>query len=203
MDPEILAAGADEVAAYLSDLHGVGRRFVTRRPTSRPRTWLDAYAESARFWFLSMEDAALIAALCHLDAEGTRNPRAYAKIGQWLRDMSADDAEHRRRSTRLARLLAEAFDTPGASPAPLDSAGVRTLYVQQLRINRLHARVVECFQTLPPVSWLPVLGDEDGCITMTDAGWTRRAAVAFLTAFLGADERTIRRHIDKRTRLRD
>jgi hypothetical protein len=203
-DLEVLAAGADEVAAYLTDLHAVGRRFATRRSTPRPRTWLDAYAESARFWFLSMEDAALIAALCHSDAEGARNPRAYAKIEQWWRDMTADDAEHRRRSTRLARLLAEALDPPGASPAPLDSTRVRALYVQQLRINRLHVGVVERFQTLPPVSWLPVLGDEDGgWVTMTDAGWARRAAVAFLAAFLGVDERTIRRHIKKGKRRSD
>ena len=131
MDPEVIAVGADEVAAYLTDLHAVGRRFATRRPTSRPPTWLDAYGESARFWFLSMEDAALIATLCHSDAEGARNPRAYAKIEQWWCDMSADDAEHRRRSTRLARLLAEAFDPPGAAPAPLDSTRVRALYGQR------------------------------------------------------------------------
>lgn len=203
-DLEVLAAGAHEVAAYLTDLHAVGRRFATLRTTPRPRTWLDAYAASARFWFLSMEDAALIAALCHSDAKGAHNPRAYAKIEQWWRDMTADDAEHRRRSTRLARLLAEALDPPGASPAPLDSARVRALYVQQLRINRLHVGVVERFQTLPPVSWIPVLGDEDGgCVTMTDAGWVRRAAVAFLAAFLGVDERTIRRHIKKGKRRSD
>jgi hypothetical protein len=87
-DPAVLAAGAREVAAYLTGLHAVGRRFATntRRPTPRPRTWVEAYAESARFWFLSMEDAALIAALCHSDAEGSRHPQAEAKIGQWWHD---------------------------------------------------------------------------------------------------------------------
>jgi hypothetical protein len=132
-DPEVLAAGAREVAAYLQDLHAVGRRFAARtgRPTPRPRTWFDAYAESARFWFLSVEDAALIAVLCHSDAEGSRNPQAEAKIEQWWHDMTADDAEHRRRSTRLARLLAEALDPPGDLPSPLDTARVRALYVQR------------------------------------------------------------------------
>jgi hypothetical protein len=203
-DPEVLAARAPaEVAAYLQDLHAVGRRFATntRRPTPRPRTWLDAYAESARFWFLSVEDAALIAVLCHSDAEGSRNPQAAAKIEQWWHDMTADDAEQRRRSTRLARLLAEALDPPGGPPSPLDSARVRTLYVQRRRINRLHAGLIEHFPTLPPVSWLPVLRDDDGAfVTMADAGWARRAAVAFLAAFLGVDERTIRRHIKKARR---
>ncbi|MDP9143164.1 MAG: hypothetical protein M3N43_00425, partial [Actinomycetota bacterium] len=49
-DPDVLAAGAREGAAYLQDLHAVGRRFAARtgRPTPRSRTWLDAYAESAR-----------------------------------------------------------------------------------------------------------------------------------------------------------
>jgi hypothetical protein len=202
-DPEVLAAGARDVAAYLQDLHAVGRRFATntRRRQPRPWTWLDAYAESARFWFLSMEDAALIAELCRSDAEGSRHPQAYAKIEQWWHDMTADDAEQRRRSTRLARRLAEALDPPGAPPSLLDSARVRVLYVQRRRINRLHAGLVERFPTLPPISWLPVLRDDDGAfVTMADAGWARRAAVAFLAAFLGVDERTIRRHIKKARR---
>jgi hypothetical protein len=204
-DPEVLAAGAREVAAYLQDLHAVGRRFAThpRRPTPRPRAWLNAYAESPRFWFLSVEDAALIAALCHSDAEGPRNPQAEAKIEQWWHDMTADDAEHRRRSTRLARLLAEALDPPGGRPSPLDTARVRALYVQRRRINRLHAELVERFPTLPPISWLPVLrDDEDRFVTMTDAGWVRLAAVTFLAAFVGVDERTIRRHLKEAQRLR-
>jgi hypothetical protein len=204
-DPEVLAAGAREVAAYLQDLHAVGRRFAThtRLPTPRPRTWLAAYAEAARFWFLSVEDAALIAVLCHPDAEGSRNPQAEAKIEQWWHDMTADDTEHRRRSTRLARLLAEALDPPGGLPSPLDTARVRALYVQRRRINRLHAGLVERFPTLPPISWLPVLRDDEGrFVTMADAGWVRLAAVTFLAAFVGVDERTIRRHLEEARRLR-
>lgn len=189
------------MAAYLEDLHAVGRRFAAKRPTSRPRTWLHAYAESARFWFLSIEDAALMAALCHSDAEWSRHPQAQAKIEQWLHDVTADDGEHRRRSAHLARVLAEALDPPGTPPSALDSSRVRALYVQRRQINRLHAELVGRFQMLPPVSWLPVLRDEDGAfVTMADAGWARRAAVAFLAAFLGVDERTIRRHIKKARR---
>jgi hypothetical protein len=204
-DPDVLASGAREVAAYLTDLHAVGRRFATNTRRRQPRhwTWLDAYAESARSWFLSMEDAALIAALCHSsDAERSRNPQAYAKIEQWWHDVTADDAEHRRRSTRLARLLAEALDPPGAPPTSLDSSRVRALYVQRRRINRLHAGVVERFPTLPPISWLPVLRDEDGgFVSMADVGWVRLAAVGFLAAFVGVDERTIRRHLKEAKRL--
>jgi hypothetical protein len=75
-EPDVLTAAAREGEAYLQDLHAVGRRFATNTRRRQPRhwTWLDAYAESARFWFLSMEDAALIAALCHSDAEGSRHP---------------------------------------------------------------------------------------------------------------------------------
>lgn len=202
-DPDVLAAGACQGAAYLQDLHAVGRRFATNTRRRQPRhwTWLDAYAESARFWFLSIEDATLMAALCHSEAEWSRHPQAQAKIEQWLHDVTADDGEHRRRSTHLARVLAEALDPPGTSPAALDSSRVRALYVQRCQINRLHAELVERFQTLPPVSWLPVLRDEDGAfVTMAAPGWARRAAVAFLAAFLGADERTIGLHIKKARR---
>jgi hypothetical protein len=64
-DPDTLDALARQTADYLQNLHGVGRRFGTTsraRPLGR-RTWLHAYAECARFWFLPIEDAALISAL--------------------------------------------------------------------------------------------------------------------------------------------
>ena len=149
-----------------------------------------------------MEDAALIAVL-YADVEGSRNPQAEAKIEQWWHDMTADDAEHRRRSTRLARLLAEALDPPGGRPSPLDTARVRALYVQRRRINRLHAGLIERVPTLPPISWLPVLRDDEGrFVTMADAGWARLAAVTFLAAFAGVDEQTIRRHLKEAQRRR-
>jgi hypothetical protein len=70
------------------------------------------------------------------------------------------------------------------------------------RINRLHARLVERVPTLPPISWLPVLRDDDGdFVTMADAGWVHLAAVKFLAAFVGVDARTIRRHLKEANRL--
>lgn len=200
-----MAKGAQEGAAYLTDLCGVGRRFATNtRRQPRPWVWLDAYAESSRFWFLSIEDAALLAALCHPDAEWSLHPQAQANIERRLRAVTAEDVEHRHRSTRLARLLAQALDPPGGLPSALDSARVRALYLQQRRINRFHAELVEQFQTLPPISWLPVLQDDEGCfVTMAHVRWVRLAAVKFVAAFVGIDERTIRRHLKEANRLRD
>jgi hypothetical protein len=36
---------------------------------------------------------------------------------------------------------------------------------------------------------------------MADAGWVHLAAVKFLAAFVGVDERTIRRHLKEAKRL--
>jgi hypothetical protein len=205
-DPDTLDALARETAEYLKHLHGVGRRFATNnRPCALgQRTWLNAYAESARFWFLPIEDAALISALCTSDAQQFQSPQAQTRMQQWWNDVTREDAEHRRRATRLARVVAEALDPSTTHPAPLDRRRVYALYADRRRINRFYARLVERFESPPPISWLPVIPDDDyGYITMRHARWVRAASVKFLAAFLGADEESIRRVVKRAQPRRD
>jgi hypothetical protein len=169
-DPDTLDALARHTVDYLQHLHGVGRRFGTNRrsqPLGR-RSWLHAYAECARFWFLPIEDAALISALS--DAGPFQNPQAQTRMQQWWHDVTQEDAEHRDRATRLARAVAEALDPPTTPPVSLDRRRVYALYADRRRLNRLYVGLVDRFQTPPPISWLPVIPDHEcGYLTMCHA----------------------------------
>ena len=201
-DPDTLDALVRETADYLKSLHGVGRRFATASPrrTGR-RTWLGAYADSARFWFFPIEDAALISELCHSGTQQTRSSQVRTRMQDWWADVTRDDAEHRRRATRLARVVAEALDPPTLHATRLDRQRVRTLYLNRRRINRFYARLVDQFESPPPISWLPVVfDDDDGYITMRHARWARVASVKFVAAFLGADEERIKRLVERSRR---
>jgi hypothetical protein len=200
-DAETLDALARQTADYLRHLHGVGRRFGT---TSRPRpvgrrTWLHAYADCARFWFLPIEDVALISTLSNSrEAQPFQNPQAQTRMQQWWHDVTQEDAEHRHRATRLARAVAEALDPPTSPPVSLDRRRVYALYADRRRLNRLYAGLVDRFQTPPPISWLPVVPDHEiGHLTMCQAGWAHTAAVKFLAAFLGSDENVIREFVER------
>jgi hypothetical protein len=64
--------------------------------------------------------------------------------------------------------------------------------------------VVDRFESPPPISWLPVVFDDDnGYITMRHARWARVASVKIVAAFLGADEARIRRFVERSKRRRD
>lgn len=203
-DPDRLDALVRETAEYLRTLYGVGRRFATTsHPRAGRRTWLDAYAESPRFWFFPIADAALISALCRSDAKQAQSPRARSRMQQWWNDVTREDADLRRRATRLARMVADGLDPATAHHPPLDGRRVYALYADRRRINRFYARVVDRFESPPPISWLPVVFDDhDGYITMRHARWVRVAAVKFVAAFIGADEERIRWCVERSPRRR-
>jgi hypothetical protein len=200
-DPDTLDALVRETTEYLKTLHGVGRRFATiTRPRAGRRTWLDAYAESPRFWFFPIEEAALISTLCRADAHQVQTSSARSRMQQWWNDVTRDDAEQRRRAIRLARLVAEALDPVTAFQTPLDRRRVHALYANRRRINRFYARVTDHVESPPPISWLPVVfDDDDGYITMRHARWARVAAVKFVAAFVGVDEERIGRLVERPT----
>ena len=154
-EPKTLAALACQTADYLRDLHGVGRRFGMDSPSRAlgRRTWLHAYAECARFWFLPIEDAALISAVSDAEeAQPCQNLQAHSRIEQWWEDVTHEDAQHRHRATRLARTVAEALGPPADQSSSLDPRRVYSLYTDRRRLNRLYVGLVRRFQAPPPIS---------------------------------------------------
>jgi hypothetical protein len=201
-DPATVAALAQETASISRAFTGSGA--ALRRASRQPhapgrRSWMDAYAEAPRFWFLPIEHAALMSALCQGDAPQFQNRQAQTRMQAWWSDVTRDDVEDRSRAARLARVVAEAWDASTNHPAPLNRHRVCRLHTDRYRINRFYAGLARRFETPPPISWLPVIPDHhDGYITMRHARWPRSASVKFLTAFLGADEEVIRQFVGRR-----
>ena len=111
-----------------------GRAPLCGEPPAPP-AWpanLDGRARrSPPFWFLPIEHAALMSALCQADAPEFQNAQAQTRMRAWWSDVTRDDVEDRSRAARLARVVAEAWDASTNHPAPLNRHRVCTLYADR------------------------------------------------------------------------